>query len=213
MASEKARLLAELEADEYSAFPYGKKDYHTLLQQFTNETMSPTILQFETDSVRRLLDALSSQEIVIENEMDHFVRVLYQMEYDRVKFLLSSYLRARLLKIERYAKHIVSNDHLLERLSEKERRFHENYLKLEDDTLRSGNFLKNLEDQVLDEGDKNYNTPNNDQFVFCRVLQDIGRVQFDEDDEGNAVNLNRGDTYILSYDSIKSLVDDRIKLV
>ena len=52
-----------------------------------------------------------------ENVDEALAASLYQMEIDRIKYLLASYLRTRLFKVEHYARHVMSDPELQSRLS------------------------------------------------------------------------------------------------
>src|SRR3989338_3644955 len=95
--------------------------------------------------------------------MDPVARLLHELQLDRIRFLLASYLRSRLLKIEKYAEYISNNDEILERLSEREQKFAKEYSELERNHLNTM-FLNGLPDQ-LKSADQN-TTPEPDMNTF-----------------------------------------------
>lgn len=71
----------------------------------------------------------------LEHEM---VVMVYQMELDRANFLLASYLRTRLKKIEKYILHIMTSDRIKKTvLSEQELVFAEGYYKIMEQHLHA----------------------------------------------------------------------------
>jgi hypothetical protein len=137
------------------------------------------------------------------NDMDPCARLLHELQIDRIRFLLASYLRARLLKIEKYAEYITNNDDMLEHLSEREQVFAKQYSELEQSHLQTM-FLNGLPDQLKSADQNTTPEPDTNTFVFCKVRENIGRFQLSEDD---IVNLNAGDTYVLEYEPIIPFIE------
>lgn len=67
------------------------------------------------------------QEGVIADYRDNaemeLPRLMYSYELKRVRYLLQAYLRTRLKKIERFVLHILENEQVLQKLSEKEQTY------------------------------------------------------------------------------------------
>ncbi|OCH91540.1 hypothetical protein OBBRIDRAFT_792133 [Obba rivulosa] len=64
------------------------------------------------------------------SEEEHFRIMLVQTEIERVKFVIRSYTRTRLYKIEKYARYIVSTPELHEKLSKAELDHAQRYARL-----------------------------------------------------------------------------------
>jgi len=97
-----------------------------------NEKMAPELLPFQFSLVEKMLRLISSREQSIEQNRqgdvdDRFYLNIYRMELERVKFIMKSYLRTRLAKIERHLVYIVEKDRS-ELLSEAEKIFALNLL-------------------------------------------------------------------------------------
>ncbi|TFY63267.1 hypothetical protein EVG20_g6386 [Dentipellis fragilis] len=111
---------------------FGGDEEETQLQQlirhWMNERHAPDILPMQEDVLGRLLDHIRRQSQTVQllrgdpnsSEDEHFRIVLAQTEIERVKFIVRSYLRTRLFKIEKYARYIASNQEMQERLSQTE---------------------------------------------------------------------------------------------
>ncbi|KAF8406082.1 hypothetical protein HHK36_008162 [Tetracentron sinense] len=101
-------------------------DVELLKRAWQNEKAAPEILQFQADLIRRSQEQIQLMEDTVEeyaeNGTDPLTVSLYQMDLDRTQFLLRSYLRIRLQKIEKYMLHI-SKTELWNRLSKQEQKF------------------------------------------------------------------------------------------
>lgn len=80
-------------------------DLQTLTRAWINERTSPELLPYPSELIGRCTSALQSQIEVIESmtgAMDpatNFTLVILQTELERIKFLLRSFLRARIAKV------------------------------------------------------------------------------------------------------------------
>jgi len=97
-----------------------------------NEKMAPELLPFQFSLIETLLRLISNREQMIEQTTsvdvdDRFTVNIYRMELERVKFVMKSYLRVRLAKIERNLIYIIEKDRS-ELLSEAEKIFAFNIL-------------------------------------------------------------------------------------
>jgi len=85
-----------------------------------NEKMSPELLPYQLKLVDSLCHQIASQEKKLANQQarnqqhldadERFYSIIHRMELERVKFVLKTYLRARLAKIERHLLYIVEKD-------------------------------------------------------------------------------------------------------
>ena len=123
-----------------------------------------------------------------EHELERTLRLT---ALNRVKFLLRSYLRTRLQKIEAHVMHILRHDELAGRLSEKEVAFASSYTTALDQLFKQGvldrlpaeyqSLLRQLEGRA-EEGDEEGKMdmvpePDMDTYVFARALEDLGLVE------------------------------------
>ena len=56
--------------------------------------------KYEEKLVEEIGEQINSQQNMIDDLEDHFESVIYQMDLDRVKYILTDYLRVRLKKIQ-----------------------------------------------------------------------------------------------------------------
>ncbi|KAK1295286.1 hypothetical protein QJS10_CPA16g01678 [Acorus calamus] len=198
-------------------------DVELLRRAWRNEKAGPEILQFQDALVQRAREQIQllegTVEEFMENGTDDLVISLYQMDLDRTLFLLRSYLRIRLLKIQKYVIHY-SKTQLWDRLSEEEQKFAKKCTDiLEKHFERSVlsrlpyGYQSILRQSISSEEDDMVPEPQLDTFVFCKSKGAVGSFQLDDSGD-EIVDLVADDLYILRYKSIKGLVEaGRIDLV
>ncbi|KAJ0399344.1 hypothetical protein P43SY_001533 [Pythium insidiosum] len=192
------------------------EDVERMKTLWINEANAPEVLPFDDEMVTEMLDQLKNQQEYVDsvaedratlNEERAFVNKLYQMEIDRLKFVLSSYLRTRLRKIERFAPHILSDPMLTQRLSQKEIQFAKQYAMLVENhvnELALGRFPD--EHRSLD-ADGMVLEPDLDCFVFCESKAPLRQLQCD--DRGvEFVSMQEGDRHVLRYRAVKVHVEE-----
>ncbi|THG97396.1 hypothetical protein EW026_g4591 [Hermanssonia centrifuga] len=99
-----------------------------LIRHWTNERHAPDILPAQEHLLGRLLDHIRKQSDDVQllradpdsSEEEHFRIILVQTEVERVKFVIRSYIRTRIHKIEKYAQYISATPDMHERLSQGE---------------------------------------------------------------------------------------------
>jgi GINS complex subunit 4 len=148
----------------------------------------------------------------------NFSLIIIQTEVERWKFLVRSYLRARIAKIDKHTLHYLSTPALLERLSETEVAYatrhqqllHHHYL-----SSFLGSFPQNL--QNLNDtagGISMISGPDEDGGVFVRGLgsRDIGGegtviVRGRGRDGDGEVEVERGEVVVARWSDVKDLVE------
>lgn len=139
----------------------------------------------------------------------NFSLIVIQTELERFKYLVRSYLRARIAKIDRHTLHYLSTDALRARLSEMELAYatrhqallHNHYLSSFLSSFPPA--LQNLNDTagqitMID-------TPDLDSAVFVRLLKD-SLVRGRGVDDDVADNYDEGDILIIRWSDAKTLV-------
>jgi len=194
-----------------------------LKRAWRNEKAAPEILHFESELIQRSREQIQLLEETVEefmeNGVDDLVVSLYQMDLDRTLFLMRSYLRIRLQKIEKYMIHIAKTD-LWNRLSEQEQRFSKRCTDIMEKHLKQSvldrlpyGYGSILQQSVSSEEDDMVPEPQLDTFVFCKTKSDVGAFQLDDTGD-EIVDLVADDLYVLRYKSIKGLVEgNKIDLV
>ncbi|EYU29677.1 hypothetical protein ABFS82_07G004600 [Erythranthe guttata] len=203
-------------ADDYESL-MSTTDAELLKSAWRNEKAALEILKFNEDLVHRSRQQIQLMEEMVDessqNGVDPLTVSLYQMDLDRTMFLLRSYLRIRLQKIEKYVFHVLKTPEIWARLSKQEQKF----------ANRCGEDLKHhLEQSVLSKLPDQYQShlrqsgasedddmvpePQLDGYVVCRSKKYLGAFQLDDGGE-EPVNIEADDLYALPYKSIKPLVE------
>jgi len=102
--------------------------FQQLIRHWMNERHSPDILEGQELLLGRILDHVRKQSDDVQllradpdsSEDEHFRIMLVQTEVERVKFVVRSYIRIRLHKIEKYARWISATPEAHEKLSKAE---------------------------------------------------------------------------------------------
>ncbi|XP_021774279.1 DNA replication complex GINS protein SLD5-like [Chenopodium quinoa] len=192
-------------------------DVELLKRAWRNEKSAPEILQFQSSLVLRSREQIQLMEETIEeftkSGFDPLIVSIYQMDMDRAQYMLRSYLRTRLQKIEKNMIHISKTD-LWNRLSKEEQNFakrcYENMKSYLDESVLSKlptGYQSDLKQSNASEENDMVPEPNLDTFVFCKSDSSIGAIPLD-DSADEIVDLVAGDLYVLRYKSIKPFVEN-----
>lgn len=134
-----------------------------------------------------------------------YINCLYQMEIERLQYLLSSYLRCRLAKIEAHWLYWASGtfDVLNTLFHPAELRFLKRYCQARVRAFESS-ILHNLPPSIADFPTSYTNPPNTKAHVICRVCKDLGPVLVDP--SGMVADLLKGDIYVIQYSIAEPLL-------
>ncbi|KAI9146334.1 hypothetical protein BKA69DRAFT_15227 [Paraphysoderma sedebokerense] len=154
------------------------------------------------------------------NESNIFRIMDCKAEIERIRFVLSSYLRTRIHKIEKFAKYIERTSSEMEKLSPAEKTWVkecliDRYNKGLDRHFKDS-ALKYLPPnmQKLDEVDgyaelDMVTKPDLDGTVCIQVLEDIGEYSLsNREDQEDTIRMEKGQIYFLRYSSIRQLLDE-----
>ncbi|KAH9299352.1 hypothetical protein KI387_031034, partial [Taxus chinensis] len=166
-------------------------DVELLKRAWRNEKAAPEILVCRHNLVQRAREQIQLMEDTIvasaESGADDLMQSLYRMDLDRTLFLLRSYLRTRLLKIQKYVLHILKSEELWNRLSEPEQKFAQKCTDALQKHLEQSvlsrlpyGYQSMLRQAISSEEDDMVPKPQLDTFVFCKIRDAIGSVQMDE---------------------------------
>ncbi|KAI0484800.1 hypothetical protein GGR56DRAFT_662747 [Xylariaceae sp. FL0804] len=197
--------------------PQEVRDLQALTRAWVAERSSPELLGWPADGLfERVNDRIKRQIEKVEDmtgDMDpktNFALIVIQTELERFKFLVRSYLRARIAKIDKHTLHYLSTPALRARLSETERAYatrhqallHNHYL-----ASFLGSFpaaLQNLNDTA---GNVSMvDAPDLEAAVFVRLLRNT-LVEGRGTDADGAMDGRSGDIVILRWSDAKPLVD------
>ena len=183
--------------------------YQGLVTAWRNEIFAPDILSYKGDYVECMLEVVKAMEESLKgSEVPEIVRSLHQLELERVRYVLSSYLRNRLCKMEKYADYTAAEDY--GNLSSEEEKFLREYIE-HMDTLFENLALRHMPPNLRTmDKDKAKVTPNLDDFVFARANENISEVMVEDD----VIKFEKDSVHILKYSAVKSLVEKgRVDLI
>lgn len=201
-----ARLEVEHEEEELTA----QSALIAIEEAWLNEKFAPEILPHQADLVDCMLQQITHMEDNMKRLDKGDLRLMvHRMELDRIKFVISSYLRARLEKIEKYTIHILSQ--------EANRSPEECYL-TPAELQFAKEFLASIENLfrtvALQHMPGNFQTfevnrlsvkPNMQAYVFLRANQRVDGIvlpgSLDEE-----IDFEQGSQHIIQYSAIANLV-------
>ncbi|KAJ3482686.1 hypothetical protein NLJ89_g12123 [Agrocybe chaxingu] len=195
----------------------------TPLEQLTrywmNERHAPDILPAQEDLLTTLLDHLRRQSDAVQllrgdpstSEEEHFRIMLVQTEIERVKFIVRSYVRTRLFKIERYARFIMTNADVQTRLTAAERDHASRHAKITDQHFYLS-VLQSLPDKQAHLDDTPIfvppmiTEPDKSRPVFVHALQRCPRIRLPD---GATLDMEKGHISLVPYAVVEQLVARR----
>ncbi|KJZ78406.1 DNA replication complex GINS protein SLD5 [Hirsutella minnesotensis 3608] len=210
-------ILHEVDPD-FDAAPSGTRDLQALTRLWVAERSAPELLDWPADGLFERVNRRIKQQIEkvedMTGDMDpktNFALIVIQTELERYKFLVRSYLRVRISKIDKHALHYLSNQDLRDRLSATELAYATRHQALLHNHYLSS-FLASFPQQLQNLNDTAGNVsmidaPDPDTAVFVRLLRDRD-VHGKGTDADNTVPAETGDVLILRWSSAKPLVDD-----
>ncbi|KAJ2049285.1 GINS complex subunit [Coemansia sp. S16] len=191
-------------------------DLSLLMRSWVNERSSPEILEYEGATIENLMELVDFQTQKMATQQAALANIL-KMDVDRVKYLVRSYLRTRLSKIEEHARHYIKETMYRERLSQNELEYAKGYVELDERHVRRSFLdqlpphLRGLED-VTAEGLEMVSKPDLDAAAFCRVRATVGEFQFEPSEA--PIVMRRNNIFITRYSIIRNLLEDgKVELI
>ncbi|KAH8126696.1 hypothetical protein ACSS6W_001493 [Trichoderma asperelloides] len=210
-------ILREVDPASHG-IPLETRDLQALTRLWVAERSAPELLNWPADGLfERVNSKIKSQIEKIEDmtgDMDpktNFALIVIQTELERYKFLVRSYLRARIAKIDKYTLHYLSTEELRQRLSPTELAYATRHQALLHNHYLSS-FLSSFPQRLQNLNDTAGNvsmidSPDLDTAVFIRLLRDkdvFGRGT----DVDTILPAASGDILILRWSSAKDLVEN-----
>ncbi|KAJ3833300.1 GINS complex Sld5 component [Lentinula raphanica] len=222
MASASASAHTSTRARLPSAAPdiYIPEDEESLVSQLTkhwlNERHAPDILPAQEELLASLLDYIRRQSDAVQllrgqpsaSEEEHIRIMLVQMEVERVKFIVRSYVRTRLYKIEKFARFIMGDATIQTRLTTAERTHAQKHAELTDAHFYNS-VLQSLPETQSHLDDTPIfmppmiTKPDESRPVFVHALRDCPPIRFHED---LTLEMKRGHISLMPYSFIEQLL-------
>ncbi|EKJ78459.1 hypothetical protein NXS19_000580 [Fusarium pseudograminearum] len=197
--------------------PSEARDLQALTRLWVAERSAPELLEWPMDGLFERVNARIKTQIEkvedMTGDMDpktNFALIVIQTELERYKFLMRSFLRARLAKIDKHTLHYLSSQELRDRLSPTELSYATKHQALLHNHYLSS-FLASFPQQLQNLNDTAGNismidSPDLDTAVFIRMLRDKD-VYGKGTDADITLPATNGDVLIIRWSSAKHMVD------
>ncbi|KAM9215689.1 DNA replication complex GINS protein SLD5 [Leptosomus discolor] len=184
-------------------------------QAWLNEKFAPELLESKPEIVECVVEQLDHMEANLKRAKSGDLKVsVHRMEIERIRYVLSSYLRCRLVKIEKFFPHVLEKEKSRAEgqpsiLSPEEFAFAKEYMANTETYLKNvalKHMPPNLQKVSLL---KSVPKPNLDSFVFLRVLERQENILVEpETDEQReyTIDLEEGSQHLIRYRTIAPLV-------
>lgn len=199
--------------------------FQRLQQAWLNEKYSPVLLKHENLLVLatfELLDDIEKRLKASEHKTTSFRWLMHRTEYNRLYFILCSYIRTRCFKIEEYPASALDAEELL---SPEECVYAHTFLNTMKEHLKKSVLHDLKSEQQQQQSDPDDKTliqllpkPNMDEFAFLHVNKSVqGLILSNEQMHGgltDVLDLKVDDQWIMQYKHIhKLLVEKNVHLV
>lgn len=206
--------LIDDEEDDNQEEISAQKVLQTVEQAWLNEKFSPEILPHQTDYVDCLLEQIKGMEGNLAKLSKTDPKVdLHKLELERIKFVITSYLRTRLKKIECFCVSLLEEEANRPEggtyLSPAELRFAKEFAQNADNHFDT--ILRHMP-QLFNKLEKNKKIiePNLNSFVFLKCNKHIDSVIIKNTLEGQEeeIVLEDGSQHLMPYSSVAEFVKE-----
>jgi GINS complex subunit 4 len=187
-----------------------------LMRHWMNERHAPDILPAQEVLLGELLDHIRKQSDTVQllrgdpasSEEEHMRIMLAQTEVERVKFIVRSYMRTRLYKIERFARYITTNADVQRRISTAEQEHASRHANITDRHFHYS-VLQSLPptQAALDDGPifvpPMITEPDKRRPVFVHALETCPPVRLPD---GTSLRMDKGHISLMPYFVVEQLV-------
>lgn len=187
-----------------------------LTRHWMNERHAPDILAAQEDLLTNLLDHLRRQSEAVQllrgdpstSEEEHMRIMLVQTEIEQVKFIVRSYVRTRLFKIEKYARFVTTNAEIQTRLTAAERDHASRHAKITDQYFHLS-VLQSLPEKQSHLDDNPLfvppiiTEPDKSRPVFVHALRRCPRIRLPD---GATLDMEKGHISLMPYSVVEHLV-------
>eukprot|EP01083_Nonionella_stella_P043720 117990_1 len=217
----------DFDDDDDDAQEMSMADIVTMLTiSWRNEKLSPDIMEYERDYVERVKEEIDRKEEEIDDmEQDIASNInniqnkimsssiyWYRKEMERIKYILHSYLRIRLWKIQKYTLYLLTDTDAYNNLSAHEQQFAQKYSDLNETHFKNC-FLRELPSKYQKVHEEEMCVkPNLNKFVVMKSNVNNDNILIE--DGKHHINLQKGNIFVARYKNFKHLVaDGRVDLI
>eukprot|EP00696_Hemimastix_kukwesjijk_P020231 gnl/Hemi2/972_TR351_c0_g1_i1.p1 gnl/Hemi2/972_TR351_c0_g1~~gnl/Hemi2/972_TR351_c0_g1_i1.p1 ORF type:complete len:288 (-),score=55.81 gnl/Hemi2/972_TR351_c0_g1_i1:92-955(-) len=215
---------------DYYDEEFSEEDIHylqLLRRFFQTEKHAPDLLAFQDSMVDKVKGCLDRQENKITRMRNSgdvtaaFFADFYEMEVDRVKYMLRSYYRARLAKIEQFCLLLNTGEHQRVHLHIHEQNYAVEFAKLLTQ-LFNNCFMTELVGRTNAQFEMKSQmdtvpVPDISRFVVVRPLESLGLLDNPDSDDPETdapVELGENHTIVIRYSRIRTFVaQDKVCLI
>lgn len=199
-------IIGESDSDEIEVT--AKEVFEKLVEAWMNEKLSPDLLETRIELVECMLTQVKELENSLSSKDKNLSTALQKVELERVKFVIASFLRERIKKIENHTVHVLEEEakNETQKLSPDELQFAKSFagnMEKLFDKLALQQMPSNM--QVLDQK-KNVPRPNLDAYVFIKVNEKVDQVTLDPEED--PIELEEGSQHIVRYKTIAPFVEN-----
>lgn len=187
------------------------KDLHAA---WVNEKKSPTLLDAKPEVVECVLDQIKEMQNNIEQQNDASLKIsIHQLEVERIRFVLTSYIRCRLTKLENNFGYYLRQHEagITTKLSPKELEFVRNLSAMTSEHLEQS-ALKHMPAMIRNiDLLSRVPPPNLEKYVFAAVKESVDGLIVDpetDDKVADVIDMTAGEQYLIRYKLIERLVDE-----
>ncbi|XP_023164505.1 DNA replication complex GINS protein SLD5 [Drosophila hydei] len=207
----------EEDGDDEDAEPItAQKVLEILETAWTNEMCAPELLQHQSDMLELMMSQVAHMEEQMKDlDKNDFRFVVHQMELERIRYIMASYLRCRLQKIEAFTQHIINQDATYDvadkRLSPEESKYAQEFATNVDEYFNKV-ATRYMPNQQRGEAEQRVVAPNLMSHVFLKANVAVSGVIVGVDDE--EVDLTPGSQHIIPYQLVSDLIQrNQAKLI
>lgn len=195
-----------------------KELFQRLQHAWLNEKYSPVLLKHENLLVLatfELLDDIEKRLKASEHKTTSFRWLMHRTEYNRLYFILCSYIRTRCFKIEEYPSAALNSEELL---SPEECVYAHTYLNNMKQHFKKS-VLTDLKSEQQHQNDDNVLVqllpkPDTNEFVFFQVDQSVQGLILSNDQNNlggsnDILDLKTDDQYIMQFKHIHKLLSEK----
>ena len=199
------------EEEEYEEELTAAEVMQKLEDAWVNEKHAPELLESKIEIVECMLDQVKTMEENLTKLQKGDIRApVHRMEIQRIKFMVNSYLRLRISKIQKNIYHITRSDgDNPSRMTPEEAEFAAGYRQLMTQHYESL-VLRHLPGAWDPDKVRDIPRPPLDSAVFVAVKKDVAGVEIKDDaEQGNddTVDLVAGSQHMFQYRDISHLLE------
>ncbi|XP_055550640.1 DNA replication complex GINS protein SLD5 [Wyeomyia smithii] len=201
-------LEDDVEEDEEEIQMTSKQVLDALQRAWLNEKFAAQILPYE----EAIVDMVMSQLVYMEENLastnkNEMLYITHRMEVERIRYVLASYHRCRLQKIEEYAYHILQEESKrppnAKRLSAGEQRFAADFYESVENHFNQLAVRHMPQNHQHDEHVRKV-VPNVDCHVFIRAKENVADFAISADHE--TINIAAGSIHMFKYRDVEPLL-------